>query len=80
MNETTSNISAPALIYIGMGLIIARIMLDGTQVRGFTWLQWLQFLIDAARLVLLWPLVLFLEKFEAWLKSDSNDDEVAHDR
>jgi hypothetical protein len=75
MHETTSNISAPALIYIGMGLVIARIMLDGTSTRGFRWLQWLQFLVDAARIVLLWPLVLFLEKFEAWLKSSSKDED-----
>jgi hypothetical protein len=79
MHETTSNISPPALIYLGMGLLLARILLDGKNTRGLTWLQWLQFLVDAARIVMLWPLVLFLEKFEAWLKSDSND-EVSHDR
>lgn len=79
MEETTSNISAPALIYLGMGLIMARILLDGTQVRNFTWLQWLQFLIDAARIVLLWPLVLFLEKFEAWLESSQDQDEGPHE-
>jgi len=78
MHETTSNNSAPALIYLAMGLMIARIMLEGTNTKGFTWLQWLQFLIDAARIVMLWPLVLFIEKFYAWLKSDS-DDEVKHD-
>lgn len=77
MHETTSNISAPALIYLGMGLIIARILLDGTNTRGFTWLQWLQFLVDAARIAMLWPLVLFIEKFEVWLKSGS-DDEAKH--
>ena len=78
MHETTTNISAPALVYIGMGLVMARILLDGTNTRGFNWLKWLQFLVDAARIVMLWPLVLFIEKFEAWLKSDS-DDEVKHD-
>lgn len=79
MHETTSNISPPALIYLGMGLMIARIQLEGVNTRGFTWLQWLQFLVDAARIVMLWPLVLFIEKFEAWLKSGSTDDEVKHD-
>ena len=79
MHETTSNISPPALIYLGMGLILARILLDGTNTRGFSWLQWLQYLVDAARIVMLWPLVLFIEKFETWLKSDSAD-EVPHDR
>ena len=78
MHETASNISAPALIYIGMGLMIARIQLEGTNTRGYSWLKWLQFLVDAARIVMLWPLVLFLEKFETWLKSDSKD-EVKHD-
>lgn len=78
MHETSLTISAPALIYLGMGLVIARILLENTKTRGFTWLQWLQFLVDAARIVMLWPLVLFMEKFESWLKSDSND-EVKHD-
>ena len=78
MHETASNISAPALIYIGMGLMIARIQLEGTNTRGYNWLKWLQFLVDAARIVMLWPLVLFIEKFESWLKSDPND-EVKHD-
>lgn len=78
MHETTSNLSVPTLIYFAMGIILARIMLDGTSVRGFKWLQWLQFLIDASRIVLLWPLVLFLEKFEAWLNPVSKD-EVPHD-
>jgi hypothetical protein len=79
MHETATNISAPALIYLGMGLVIARIQLDGTNTRRFNWLQWLQFLVDAARIVMLWPLVLFIEKFEGWLKSDSSD-EVKHDQ
>lgn len=79
MHETASNISPPALIYLAMGLVIARILLDGTNTRGFTWLQWLQFLVDAARIVMLWPLVLFIEKFEAWLKSDSTDEVKKHE-
>ena len=78
MHETSSTISAPALIYLWMGLVIARILLENTKTRSFTRLQWLQFLVDAARIVMLWPLVLFMEKFESWLKSDSND-EVKHD-
>ena len=66
MHETTSNISQPALIYRGMGLMIARIQLEGVNTRGFTWWQWLQFLVDGARIVVIWPLVLLIEKFEAW--------------
>ncbi len=77
MHETTSNISPPALIYIAMGIVIARILLDKTNTRGFTSLQWAQFLVDAARIVMLWPLILFIEKFETWLKSGA-DDEVKH--
>jgi len=79
MHETALNISAPALIYLGMGIMIARIQLDGVNTRGYNRLKWLQFLVDAARIVMLWPLVLFIEKFEAWLKSGSKD-EVKHDR
>ena len=61
----------PALVYLGMGLLVARILLDGTQTRGYTWLQWAQFLFNGARITLLWPLVLLIEKVEAWLKSGS---------
>jgi|GEM_PF-2218677 len=59
----------PALVYLGMGLLMARILLDGTQTRGYTSLQWMQFLFNAVRITLLWPLVLLIEKVEAWLKS-----------
>jgi cell division protein FtsW (lipid II flippase) len=68
MHETTSNISPPVLIYIGMGLITARILLAKIDLRRLTRLEWLQFLVKAGSIVLLWPLVLFLEKFETWLK------------
>jgi hypothetical protein len=63
--------TAPAIVYLGMGFIVARILLDGKKTRGFTWLQWLQFLVDAARIVLLWPLVLLVEKVVEWLKRDT---------
>lgn len=70
MHETTTTglFSPPALLYLGIGLVTARILLEGTQTRGLKWLEWLQLLIKAASITLLWPLVLFLEKFEAWLK------------
>jgi hypothetical protein len=73
MHETTSNISPPVLIYIGMGLITARILLAKTNLRHLTWLEWLQFLVKAGSTVLLWPLILFLEKFETWLKSSEEE-------
>jgi hypothetical protein len=78
MHETATSNTPPVLIYLAMGVMIARIQLGDTNTRKFNWLQWLQFLVDAARIVMLWPLVLFIEKFEAWLKSDSSD-EVKHD-
>jgi hypothetical protein len=61
----------PLLIYFGMGLATARFLLDKTNLRGLTRLEWLQFLVRAASIVFLWPLVLFLEKMETWLHSDS---------
>jgi hypothetical protein len=67
----------PALVYLGMGFIVARILLDGKQTRGFTWLQWLQYLVDAARIILLWPLVLLVEKVVSWLKSDTETGQQA---
>ena len=59
----------PALLYLGMGLVMARILLDGTSIRRLKWLGWLQLLGKATSITLLWPLVLFLEKLEGWLKN-----------
>jgi len=72
-SETPATISPPILVYLGMGLIIARILLAGTSFRSLTRLEWLQFLVKAGSIVLLWPLVLFLEKFESWLKSSEEE-------
>lgn len=67
--STTGLFSPPALLYLGMGLVMARILLEGTSIRRLKWLGWLQLLVRAASIILLWPLVLFLEKLEAWLKN-----------
>ena len=72
--DPTSQVSPAALIYLGMGAMIAKIQLEGTNLRGKNWLEWLQYLVKAATVVLLWPLVLFLEKFEIWLKSTSEQE------
>lgn len=66
------------LIYLGLGLVIARIMLDDVDLHGYTWLQWLQLLVNAGRITVFWPLVLFIEKLEHWLK-DANDKEAHND-
>jgi hypothetical protein len=89
MHETTTTglFSPPALLYLGMGLVAARILLEGIQTRGLKWVEWLQLLVRAASITLLWPLVLFLERFEAWLKAapvsvETNptpSSEAAHD-
>jgi hypothetical protein len=60
--------SIPEWIYLGMGTMVARILLDGTDTRGYAWLSWLQFIFNIVRIVVLWPLVLFVERVEAWLK------------
>jgi hypothetical protein len=60
--------SIPEWIYLAMGAMIARILLDGTQTRGYAWLEWTQFIFNIVRIVVLWPLVLFVERVEAWLK------------
>lgn len=70
--ETASQISPAVLIYIGMGAVVAKISFEGSA-RSKTWLEWLQFLVRAGSIVLLWPLVLFLEKFEIWLKSSEQE-------
>lgn len=72
-SEVTNQVSPAVLIYIGMGATTARILLDGSIQAKKTWLEWLQFLVRVGSIVLLWPLVLFLEKFEIWLKSSEQD-------
>lgn len=67
---TTGLMSPPVLVYIGMGLVTARILMEGERIRDVRWLARLQFLVRAGSIVLLWPLILFLEKFESWLKDN----------
>ncbi|MBN1427066.1 MAG: hypothetical protein JXB07_01695 [Anaerolineae bacterium] len=57
----------PTLIYLGMGTLVAMIMLEGTDTKGYRRLDWLKFMVNAARITLLWPLVLFVEKLKTWL-------------
>jgi len=71
--NNVASISPQVLIYIGMGLITARILLAKTNLRRLKWLEWLQFLVKAGSIVLLWPLFLFIEKFETWLKSTEEE-------
>ncbi len=66
---STGLLSPPVLVYLGIGLASAKILLEGQQLRGIGTLQWLQFFVRAASIVLLWPLVLFIDKFEVWMKS-----------
>ena len=66
----------PALIYVGVGLLVARISLEGTSTRGYTWLQWIQLAVTASYTSLLWPLILLEEKVTAWLKAAPLEEEV----
>jgi hypothetical protein len=68
----------PALLYIGMGALIARIMLDGTVTRDFKWLEWLRFLVRVASITLLWPLMLFVERLQAWLGTSPESETHGH--
>jgi len=52
-----------------MGIIVTRIQLDQINPRGYKWLQWMQFMVDVLKNILLWPLVLFIEKSQQWLES-----------
>lgn len=62
--------SIPGWIYLAMGLVIARILLEGTQTRGYRPMDWFNLLFNIARIVALWPLVLFVERIEEWLKRE----------
>ncbi|MHB8088085.1 MAG: hypothetical protein ACYDH2_07510 [Anaerolineaceae bacterium] len=73
--ESIKTFATPVIIYIVMGAFITRIQLDKTTIRGFTWLQWLQYTVDVLRIVLMWPLVLFIEKSQSWLENSTSSDE-----
>jgi hypothetical protein len=64
--ETAPLISPPLLVYIGLGIVMARILLEGKGRRG---LGVLGLLVKAATIIMLWPLVLFAEKLMDWLRS-----------
>jgi hypothetical protein len=68
----------PALLYIGMGALMARIMLDGTVTRDYKWLEWLRFLVRVASIALLWPLMLFVERLQAWLGTSPEGEGHGH--
>jgi len=72
-SETQSAISPAVLIYLGMGAMTAKIFLEGSAPRGKPAIDWLRYLVQAASITLLWPLFLFLEKFESWLKSSNEE-------
>jgi hypothetical protein len=67
MHTILANISLPAVIYIGMGFVLVRILIDRELLSSSGWLKWFQLLIDALRIILFWPLVLFTEKLVDWL-------------
>ncbi len=67
--ESFTTFTIPLCIYSVMGIVIARIQLNQVDVKQFTLLGWLQFLVDALRIVFLWPLVLFIEKSKSWLEN-----------
>ena len=77
ISEFIKTFSIPLSLYIVMGLIIARIQLEKTNTHGYCWLQWMQFGVDVLRIVLLWPLVLFIEKSQSWLEKSAPSEEIS---
>lgn len=74
--DVISAFSTPLFIYAVMGIFVTRIQLDRVNPKGYTWLQWLQFMVDVLKNVLLWPLVLFIEKSQQWLESTAPIEEA----
>ncbi len=74
--DSISAFSTPLFIYAVMGIIVTRIQLDQVNPKGYSWLQWLQFMVDVLKNVLLWPLVLFIEKSQQWLESTAPVEDV----
>jgi hypothetical protein len=74
MQPFLSGISLPALIYIGMGIVLARILSDRGLLQTTGWFRWVQFSVDVLRIVLLWPLVLFTDKLTEWLAPTAEEE------
>ncbi len=68
MNETITTYAIPLVIYLVMGIVTARIQLEGVNFKAFNFLKWMQFIVDALRIIMLWPLVLFIDKSKGWLE------------
>lgn len=66
--------SLPEVLYLAMGAIIARILLEHTTTKGYSTLQWSQFIFEVLRIIILWPLVLFLRTFQSWLKEEESQN------
>lgn len=58
--------SIPGWIYLAMGAVLARILLNNTQTQGYRLMDWLTLVFDISRIIVLWPLVLFVEKVGEW--------------
>lgn len=76
-SESIKTFAIPLSLYIVMGIIITRIQLDKTDTHGYTWLQWLQLVVDILRILFMWPLVLFIEKSQSWLEKSAQGEEVS---
>lgn len=74
--DAISAFSTPLFIYLMMGIIITRIQLDQVNPKGYSWLQWLQYIVEVLKNILMWPLVLFIEKAQQWLEKSSPIEEV----
>ena len=57
----------PGFIYLAMGALLARILLDNTQTHAYRPIDWFKLAFDILRITMLWPLVLFTEKATEWL-------------
>lgn len=69
-SENINSLSPPLIVYLVMGLVTARILLAKSVPRSRSLINWLRFIVKAGSFTLLWPLVLFIRNFEAWLRGN----------
>jgi hypothetical protein len=65
--------SIPELMYLAMGALTARVLLVGTGVEHRSGMDWLRLIFDILRIVILWPLVLVVDKVKEWSKTDRKE-------
>ena len=55
-------------VYIAIGIASAKMLMEKDQAKSAQFFGHIQFAVKASSIIILWPLVLFIDKFEDWIQ------------